>query len=131
MPVAPVIRDDETAPFLEGTAQGQFLLRYCPHDHASSPHAHVCDTCGAGGLIWMPASGAASVVSWAVVPGRPSDAGPGNPTVLVVAELAEGPWWWSQVTGADPHELSTGACLTISFEQAGEEHESIPIFVLA
>jgi uncharacterized protein len=131
MSVGPVVRDDETAPFFDGAAEGQFLLRRCPDGHASSPHAHLCDTCGSPDLTWTPASGVATVVSWAVVPGRPSDTGPGDPTVLVVAELAEGPWWWSHITDAKPDNVHVGTPLTITFERFSDEHEAVPVFTMA
>jgi len=131
MPVGPVVRDDQTATFFDGTAQGLFLLPHCPEGHASSPHAQQCDTCGATDLSWVPATGDATVVSWAVIPGRLSDAGAGSPTVLAVAELTEGPWWWSQVVDADPAQMMVGARLAMRFERHSPEHEAVPVFALA
>jgi uncharacterized OB-fold protein len=131
MSVGPVVRDDETATFFDGTAEGQFLLRACPEGHASSPHAQLCDTCGCPDLTWKPASGDASVVSWAVVPGSPGETGPGHPTILVVAELAEGPWWWSHIAEADLTTIYVGTPLTIRFERYDEGHEAVPVFSLA
>jgi uncharacterized OB-fold protein len=131
MPVGPVIRDAETAAFLEGTAGGRFLLPRCPEGHASSPHAHACDTCGALDLTLEPASGVATVVTWAVVPGRPTEAGTVSPTVLCIAQLAEGPWWWSQLTDADPDQITVGTPLRIAFHRPSHAHEAIPVFTLA
>jgi uncharacterized OB-fold protein len=51
--------------------------------------------------------------------------------VLVVAELAEGPWWWSQITDADPETIEVGTQLTIAFERASDQHENVPVFHLA
>jgi len=50
--------------------------------------------------------------------------------VLGVAQLEEGPWWWSQVNGADPHSLYEGAPLKIEFEKTGDEGEYVPVFRL-
>jgi uncharacterized OB-fold protein len=130
MPVGPVVRDDETAAFFDGTARGEFLLRYCPDGHPSSPHAQLCDTCASADLTWRAASGEASVISWAVVPGRPTGRGPDKHTVLVVAELAEGPWWWSHIRDADPDRVTVGTPLTIQFERFGDQHEAVPVFAI-
>jgi uncharacterized OB-fold protein len=131
MPVGPVSRDDDTAAFFDGTARGQFLLPRCRQGHASSPHARQCDTCGATELRLQPASGDATVVSWAVVPARPTEDGPGSPTVLAVAELAEGPWWWSNITDANSEEVTVGTPLRIAFERHSNQHETVPVFTIA
>ena len=131
MPVGPVVRDEESAEFFDGTARGEFLLRYCPNEHASSPHAIQCDTCGDPNLRWRPASGEATVVSWSIVPGRPQENDPGTPAILVVAELAEGPWWWSQIVEVNPDTVEAGAPLRVAFRQLAEEDEHVPVFELA
>jgi uncharacterized protein len=128
MPVGPVVRDDETAAFFDGTARREFLLQHCADGHVSSPHAQQCDTCGDTRLIGSPASGAATVVSWAVVPGRPTADGPGSSTILVVAELVEGPWWWSQIVDADPATIETGTPLRVAFRSFSDQHEVVPVF---
>ncbi|MET0929641.1 MAG: OB-fold domain-containing protein [Aeromicrobium sp.] len=128
MPVGPVVRDEESAEFFDGTARSVFLLRYCRNKHASTPHAIQCSTCGDPNLTWRPASGHATVVSWSVVPGRPGKNDPGTPTTLVVAELAEGPWWWSQIVDADPNTVEAGAPLRVAFRRASAEHENVPVF---
>jgi uncharacterized OB-fold protein len=118
-------RDDTTGAFFDGTAEGRFLIRRCPDGHASRPQARQCSTCGRADLAWAPASGAARLITWAVVPDR--DGGP--PTVVAVAELAEGPWWWSQVVGAEPGQLVEGQPLRIGFERP-EGGEAVPVFEL-
>jgi uncharacterized OB-fold protein len=122
MPVGPLVRDNETAAFLDGAARGEFLIRYCPRGHASSPHAQLCDTCASADLTWRAAAGVAKVVSWAVVPGGPHE------VVLVVAEFEEGPWWWSHIIDADPDDLAVGMPLTVRFERFSDEHEAVPVF---
>ncbi len=71
MSVGPVVRDEATAEFFDGTAAGQFLLRRCPAGHFSEPPAAQCTTCGATDLHWSPAGGGATLVSWAVTWSRP------------------------------------------------------------
>jgi uncharacterized protein len=114
--IGPVERDDATAAFFEGTAAGQFLLRRCPQGHFSEPAAVQCTTCATTELHWAPASGGATLVSWAVT----------ATTILVIAELDEGPWWWSQLAGSEP---AVGQRLQIAFAQS--EHEAVPVFVAA
>ena len=51
--------------------------------------------------------------------------------MLVIAELDEGPWWWSQIVEvADPGELTEGQPLRIGFERP-DGSEPIPVFRLA
>jgi uncharacterized OB-fold protein len=155
MSVGPVDRDEATAEFFDAAAAGVFLLRRCPAGHWSEPPAAQCTTCGSTALRWEAAAGGATLVSWAVTwavrepgPASPDRAGaaqagaaqaeagqtgPGPElaaTVLVIAELDEGPWWWSQLTAADPAALAVGDRLVISFAaEAG--HEPVPVFHLA
>jgi uncharacterized protein len=142
MTVGPVDRDDATAEFFDGTAAGRLLLRRCEHGHYSEPTVTQCTTCGSLELGWSPVGGGASLVSWAVtwssglagVPGvdlRANTANEDVPTVLVIAELDEGPWWWSQLIAADPAELAVGTRLRIAFVRPEAEHEAVPVFELA
>ncbi|HET9071288.1 MAG TPA: OB-fold domain-containing protein [Acidimicrobiales bacterium] len=126
--VGAVRRDDATAAFFDGAAARTFLLRRCPTGHWSEPAAEVCGDCGRTDLEWAAASGTASLVSWSVVPG--ADSGPS--TVLAIGELTEGPWWWSQLTVADPDQLAVGRPLRIVFARAAteDETEAVPLFAL-
>jgi len=126
MTVGPVDRDDATAEFFDGTAAGRLLLRRCEHGHYSEPAVTQCTTCASLSLQWSPAGGSASLVSWAITWSKEDE-----PTVLVIAELDEGPWWWSQLTGADPAQLAVGARLRVAFARPDEEHEAVPVFELA
>jgi uncharacterized OB-fold protein len=129
MTVGPVDRDAATAEFFDAAADGQFLLRRCPSGHYSEPATAQCTTCAATDLSWAAASGGASLVSWAVTWGKPqADAEP-VATIMVIAALDEGPWWWSQLDGGDPAHLTVGARLTIAFRSGGAEH--VPVFELA
>lgn len=134
MSVGPVQRDDATEAFFDGTAAGRFLLRRCPAGHVSEPAAAQCTTCDAGDLQWVEAGGFASLVSWAVSWSRASDGAEPRRTVLVIGELDEGPWWWTQLAD-DPvpesAELAPGRRLRIEFRRADAEHEAVPVFVLA
>jgi uncharacterized OB-fold protein len=123
--VGPVARDDATAEFFDAAVEGTFLISRCvPHGHANKPQAHLCAGCGSPDLRLEPASGRARLVSWVVVPDRH-----GGPARLpAIAELDEGPWWWSILVGADPGQLHEGLPLRIEFASA-EGGEPVPVFV--
>ena len=131
MTVGPVARDAATAEFFDAAAAGKFLLRRCPEGHFSEPAAAQCTTCASTSLQAEPARGSATLVSWAVAWDKPvGDAEPQR-TVLVIAELDEGPWWWSQLADADPASLAVGQRLRIEFRRAAPEYEAVPVFAMA
>ena len=127
-----VARDDATAQFLDGAARGEFLIQRCAVcGRHSGPQAQQCHACGSTELSWVPASGAASLVSWVITYGRPAADGTVTATVLAIGQLAEGPWWWSQITDvSDPAALRPDQPLQIGFEQP-DGSEPIPVFRLA
>jgi uncharacterized protein len=130
MTIRPVARDAATAQFLDGTAAGQFLLRHCPACGASSaPQAAQCEQCSATALGWRPATGDATLVSWTVTHGKPGSGV--EPVILCIAQLAEGPWWWSRVEDAQPHQMRVGAPLRIEFRRHSPESDAIPVFRIA
>ena len=134
MSVGPVERDEATNEFFDGAAAGRFLLRRCPTGHFSEPAATQCTTCLATDLDWVPASGGAALVSWAVSWGRSSPGKEPRRTVLAIGELDEGPWWWTQLAAdavPEAAELAPGRRLRIEFQRADAEHEAVPVFVLA
>ena len=132
MPVGPVVRDQDTAEFFDGAAEGKFLLRECKACGViSAPQAKQCASCGFTGLSWHPAAGGASVVSWVVTHTKPDADGTTSSQVVAIAELDEGPWWWSQVTDAEPSAVQLGTRLRIDFDRAGEQTEYVPVFRLA
>lgn len=132
MTVGPVTRDEASAGFFAGTAVGEFRLRHCTACGGSSaPQADQCEHCGSAALDWQAAGGGAAVVSWAVTHSKPAQDGSTNTTVLAIAQLDEGPWWWSQIVGADPAAITVGTMLTIGFERAGPDVEAVPVFRLA
>lgn len=120
----PVARDDTSAPFFEGTEAGRFLIRRClPHGHLSRPQARQCSTCGTAELEWTEASGAVSLVSWAVLSREPL-------AIVAIGQLEEGPWWWSKLVADDTSTLAAGTPLRIAYQQ-DEGSEAVPIFELA
>ena len=131
MTVGPVSRDAATAEFFDGTAASRFLLRHCTAcDALSAPQAAQCERCCSTALDWRPAACDAVLVSWTVAHGRPDASGTASRTIVGVAELAEGPWWWSQIVDADPAQLRVGTPLRIIFQRHDAQHEAVPVFVL-
>jgi uncharacterized OB-fold protein len=131
-PPGPVARNPATEEFFDGTARDEFLLRRCrPHGHWNRPQAHRCAECDAVELDAAPASGQARLVSWVVVPPRPREGvEPGPPKLPAIVELAEGPWWWTQLVDVDPSTLAEGLPLQVRFERP-EGSEAVPVFVPA
>lgn len=126
-----VRRDGTTDEFLDGAARGEFLLRACRNcGRVGGPQEAQCPACGSLDTAWSPAGGGARIVSWSVVHARGPDGTAIPDMVTVIAELDEGPWWWSQLTGADPADLATGRRLRIAFAPA-EGGETLPVFELA
>jgi uncharacterized protein len=126
-----VRRDGNTAPFLDGAARGEFLLRRCRTcSTVGAPQEGQCPACGSTETEWVAASGAARVVSWSVVSRKTAEGQPAAPTITVIAEFDEGPWWWSQIVDTDPAELASGRRLRVAFE-AAEGGETLPVFRLA
>ena len=128
MPVGPVVRNEATTPFFDATARGEFLIRRCTKcGSASTPMAEQCPVCGSTALDWERAAGGASLVSWTVFHDPAADGAPETVTVLAIAELDEGPWWWSLLADAEPGALRAGQRLCLDFERNGD-HEAVPIF---
>lgn len=130
-PLQPVVRDDATAEFFDAAAKGLLLFRRCrPYGHASRPQATICSQCASQDLTWEPASGAAKLVSWAVLPGRAAEGGePSSPAVVAIAELDEGPWIWACLRSGDPEQLYEGIPLRVGFERPPGS-EAIPVLLV-
>jgi uncharacterized protein len=127
--VGPVSRDEQCDVFFDGTARGQFLIKKCQRcDDFADPRALQCPHCHSFDVSDIAAAGTATVVSWAVVHPRPSDATQTSPTIVAIAELAEGPWWWAPLVGASPDHVRTGLAVEIGFERATPDSEAVPVF---
>lgn len=130
-PLGQVVRDGVIDDFLDGAGRRQFLLRRCLDCGAvGSPSEARCAQCGSWSTEHLAAAGGAQVVSWSVVHGRRDDGSSGPQAVVVIGQLDEGPWWWTQLFDAAPEELSTGRRLRIDYEPV-EGGEVLPVFRLA
>lgn len=131
MAASAVRRDDATAEFFDGTSRGQFLLRRCAAcGTLAEPYVLRCPDCESADLGWAPAAGGATAVSWSVVHHRPSGGQVAPPSVVVIGQLDEGPFWWAEVLDADPADLAVGRRLRLDFERV-PDHEVVPAYRLA
>lgn len=131
MALAPVVRDDFSAPFFEATAQGRLLLRYSPSSGEwSEPAARFCSVTQADDLEWREASGSGTLVSWTIKPGRTRDGATTPDVVIGIVETDEGPWLSLWLPDADQARLAVGAGVRVGFVQPeGSEH--LPVGYLA
>jgi uncharacterized protein len=111
-----VTRDEASAEFFDGTAKGILLVQQCENGHYLPPaqgHGPTvrCPVCLTDVISWVPASGAATLVSW-VIPHARS----GEPTsVAGIVELAEGPWMNALIDAEPTASLFVGQPLTAVF----------------
>jgi uncharacterized OB-fold protein len=127
--LAPVVRDDFSAPFFDAAAEGRLLLRWSPSSGEwSEPAAQVCSVTQAADLEWREASGAGRLVSWTVKTARPVGDEPPAVTVIGIVEFDEGPWLVLQLPGCDPAQLSVGTAVRVEWVQP-EGSEYLPVAV--
>ncbi|GGP89218.1 putative OB-fold protein [Actinomadura coerulea] len=121
MDVGVLRRDGRTDPFFDGTAAGRLVVRRCEAcDRWFAPDASGCPGCGEEDLGWAEASGAATLVTWTVLPKEP-------PVFLALVELAEGPWLHARLDGVERADLREGLALRAEFEHP-DEGESYVLF---
>jgi uncharacterized OB-fold protein len=113
--------------FLAAAHRGLFVLPRCTACAGyTEPGQPCCSSCG-GELDWVPASGAGTVFSYAVVHQvfDPSLAGE-VPYVVAIVELAEGPRMVTRLIGFDAVGPSVGAPVQVAFQLFGDRR--LPIF---
>ena len=112
-------------------AAGHFMINYCDACGAfSAPDATACHACGSIALCWRPATGSATVVSWAIVPPRRAATGStASADVVIIAEFREGPWWWGRLAASDGRDLRVGAALKVT-STTSEDGSTLPMFEL-
>lgn len=123
MPLLPINRDAASAEFFDGAAAGAFLLVqdvrtgdfHGPQfDRSADPQRYVP----------TPAAGTGTIVSWAVVHHRPPAAAVAR-IVVGIVELAEGPWWWTEIADADPDSDLDGAQVEVAFARIGTDADEV------
>jgi uncharacterized OB-fold protein len=125
-----VERDEVSAPFFDAAAAGVLMIRRCPVcGSAYPPYQRRCSD--GSELEWEPASGRATLVSWAVdhAPALdPALAGPDDSSSLFgLVELEEGPWLQVPLVGVEGGLLREGIAMRLKFIRPGNG-EAIPAF---
>jgi hypothetical protein len=117
--------DARSAPFFEAAARDVLLIKRCgPCGRWLGPEATGCPGCGEADLRWEVASGGGTVISFAVPSVRGAEGG--EPAVLALVELDEGPWLHTRLA-ADPAAAVVGMAVVARFEHPAEG-ESYPLF---
>lgn len=124
MALAPVVRDEFSAPFFDAAADGRLMLRFSPSSGEwSEPNARFCSVTQADDLEWRESAGRGRLVSWTVKPGRSRDGNTTPDVVIGLVELDEGPWLALWLPDVDQARLAVDAAATVSFVQPeGSEH---------
>jgi uncharacterized protein len=129
MTISAVQRDEDSAEFFDGTAQGVLKTRQCENGHfmpltqGYGGAAIRCHTCRSENISWAPVSGDATLVSWVVVHARDGS----SRMVAGIVELAEGPWMQTLIDVDTDAGLRAGAPLTVGFVPT-DGREVIPVF---
>jgi uncharacterized OB-fold protein len=128
-PLSPVVRDEASAEFFDGTARGVLLLRRClACAHVRAPEVPMCTECLSEAFEWTPAAGTGHLESWVVLHAKPPlDGTMPDPRIIATVELAEGPWITSALMGVDPDRVTGGMTVVVAFETP-EGSEAIPVF---
>jgi len=134
-PSKPVpVPDAASAPFFDGALRGRLMLLRCgrcgtymsPTAYLRTPRRPRCVTCFSAELEWAPASGGATLYSFAIMHQRYDDAFE-TPYNIAVVETEEGVRLTSQVVGCDNDRLRIGMPLEVTFERMSED-VAIPKF---
>ncbi|TSD49418.1 hypothetical protein FFI94_026945 [Rhodococcus sp. KBS0724] len=127
MGLSAVLRNESSAPFFDGTAEGRLMLRRCTSCESwSEPGALLCAHCQGRSLEWAASAGYGEVVSWTVIPGRPRDGIAPLSEVVVLVEMREGPWVHMALVDHDGVGLTAGISVVTEFT-AVEGGEVLPV----
>lgn len=119
----------ETQPFWDGCAAGELRLQRCQQCRRFCFYPRVaCPSCGSAELRWQRVSGRATLYSYVIshLPGPAHR--DGEPYVIAVVELDEGPRMMSNIVGVDPvpAALPLDLPLDVDFEPRGSM--TVPVF---
>jgi hypothetical protein len=115
--------DELNTPYWEGLKQGRLQYQHCNTcSHNWLPARSECPNCLQDKWCWLPASGAAKLISWVVYHMAYHPALKDRlPYAVGVIELAEGPRLISNVVGTQDFEsLQIDQALQLTIEMEGE-----------
>ncbi len=128
-PLSPVVRDEASGDFFDGTARGVLLLRRClVCTRVRAPEIPMCTECLSEAFEWTSAAGTGQLESWVVLHAKPlPDGTTPEPRIIATVELTEGPWITSALMGVDPDSVVGGMTVVVAFKRP-EGSEAIPVF---
>lgn len=118
-----------TAPFWEGTKQGNLYLQHCQEcgQYWFPPSTH-CPNCISRRFEWVAASGRGTVWSWIVMHQRYFKSFEDDlPYNVAFIELEEGPMMMSRLIGIPDDQIHCDMPVKVVFEEATEQ-QSVPYF---
>ena len=131
VPSKPVpVRDAASAPFFDGALGGQLMLLRCrrcatfmsPTAYLRTPRRPRCVGCMSAELDWAPATGRATLYSFALMHQLYDEAFAAEiPYNIAVVETDEGVRLTSQVVDCDNDRLRIGMPLEVTFERMSED----------
>jgi uncharacterized OB-fold protein len=120
LPVPAPERTPETSAFWDATTAGRLVLACC--DACGTviwyPKTY-CPDCGGLSVTWKDASGNGTIYSFTVVHRAPAAFGDAVPFVIAYVELDEGPRVLTNIVGCDPHQVSIGQAVRVTFCDTG------------
>jgi uncharacterized OB-fold protein len=132
VPAKPIPQpDDASRPFFEGAQRGELMIQRCTACGAYlAPGSRACTECMSEALEWTPASGRATLFTFAIMHQRYH---PGFfeelPYNIAVVELAEGPRMMTNIVDCPqtPEALELDMPLLVTFEKVTDDI-SLPKF---
>lgn len=115
--------DDLWRPFFEAARRGTLLIMRCRACNAFlHPGSELCAECWSQDLAWVPASGAGTLFTFAVMHQRYHPAFHGEiPYNLAIVELDEGPRLHTNIVGVRNEDLCVGMRVQVTFERMSDE----------
>lgn len=112
----------DSQPFYDAAKQGRLVIQRCAKCGVSRFVARTyCAECGSGDSDWVPASGRATLISWAHVHQKYHPAFLAEtPYPIATVELEEGPRLVTDLVGVSGVTLRAGLPLRVEFADAGE-----------
>lgn len=130
------VPDEDSRPFFDGARDGKLMILRCGScghsmwgtSHSGSmPITTRCHACFSDELDWVPASGRATLYSYAIMhqpyPGFEDEV----PYNIALVELEEGVRCISNIVDCENDELEIGMPLEVTFETWNDE-VSLPMF---
>lgn len=118
-PSRPLPRITEaTRAYWEAAREGRLLLQRCRPCEAFFHYPRPwCPACWRADFEWLPASGRGRVVTYTVVHQAPFESYAGEPYVLAVVRLDEGPQMMANVLEIDPRRMRVDLEVEVTFEE--------------